>query len=101
MEREKADIVRDDDNLQTILICAVRYSLGRVTYMPGLVTDWIMGNCKGKLSRKTLSVMLYDIYNVRRENGLGMDCDEKTWMRFYEWLKGETDAGQGESDQGS
>ena len=91
MEQEKADLVRDDDDLQTILVCAVRYSLGRATYMPGLVTDWIMGNCKGKLSRNTLSVMIRDIDEARKDNCLGMDCDVMTWLLFYEWLKGETD----------
>lgn len=93
MKREKADLVRDDYDLQTILICAVRYSLGRATYMPGLVTDWIMGHCGGKLNRKTLSVMARDIEEAKRIDCLGMDCDVKTWMRFYEWLKGETNGG--------
>ena len=50
-----------DDNFETILICAVRYACGRHTYMPGLVQDWIIGHCKGKLSANCLTVMLRDI----------------------------------------
>lgn len=30
------------DEFGAALVCAVRYCLGRMTYMPGLVTDWIM-----------------------------------------------------------
>ena len=49
------------DNLETILICAVRYACGRHTYMPGLVQDYIIGTCSGKLSKNTLAIMIRDI----------------------------------------
>lgn len=87
--RKKPDFIRDDNDLQTILICAVRYSLGRATYMPGLVTGWIMANCEGKLNRKTLTVMMRDIDEMRSRSALGMSCDVMTWMKFYGWLKKE------------
>ena len=87
--------IRDDENLQTILICAVRYSLGRATYMPGLVTSWIMEHCERKLSRNTKAVMISDIDEARRRDALGMDCDKRTWLRFYAWLKGEDNDRQG------
>ncbi|MBR6029198.1 MAG: hypothetical protein IKP40_08900 [Clostridia bacterium] len=74
-----------DEDLQAILMCAVRYAIGRATYMPGLVTDWIMGNMAGKLSYNTLSVMKRDIDMVPVERR-GMDCDQRTWARFREWL---------------
>ena len=44
MPKKKADTIPITDNLYAVLICAVRYSLGRRTYMPGLVTDWAMAN---------------------------------------------------------
>ena len=88
MKRE-ADLIRDDLDLQTILICAVRYSLGRATYMPSLVTGWIKEHCKGKLSENTLSVMRSDVDEAQRRNALGMDCDVETWVYFREWLKNE------------
>lgn len=91
MEVPDFDLIRNDDDLQVILICAVRYSLGRATYMPGLVTGWIMGHCKGKLTKNTKSVMVSDIDEARKRNALGMDCDVRTWLKFYAWLKGEND----------
>lgn len=75
-----------------VLNCAVRYCLGRATYMPGLVTDWIMGNCKGLLTANTLFVMKRDIDEAESRNGLGMDCDVRTWKRFRAWLEEESGA---------
>ena len=48
------------DFFGAVLNCAVRYCIGRMTYMPGLVTDWIMQHCHGLLTNKTLYVMKRD-----------------------------------------
>lgn len=80
------------DFFGAVLNCAVRYCIGRATYMPGLVTDWIMQHCHGILTAKTLYVMKQDIDDAAASPyGLGMDCDVKTWERFREWLNRETD----------
>lgn len=78
-----------DDHFQAVLICALRYCMGRATYMPGLVTGWIMGHMRGRLSENTLGVMKQDIDGTP-EDRRGMDCDRKTWARFREWLEVET-----------
>lgn len=74
------------DFFGAVLNCAVRYCIGRMTYMPGLVTDWIMQHCHGLLTEKTLFVMKRDIDEARAREGLGMDCDVRTWLKFREWL---------------
>jgi hypothetical protein len=86
------EIRRDDDFFGAVLTCAVRYSIGRATYMPGLVTDWIMGHCAGMLCRKTLGVMLRDIDDAAKQDGLGMECDARTWMNFRTWILKEMEA---------
>lgn len=92
MPKKKIDTVPVSDDLRMILICAVRYSLGRRTYMPGLVTEWIMENMKGKLPRGTIEVLRRDIREQREmgERGgyeaLGDDCDVRTWTDFETWL---------------
>lgn len=78
-----------DDNFGAVLNCAVRYSLGRCTYMPYLVTSWIMENCHNALTAKTLFVMKRDIDEAAEREGLGMKCDVETWMRFRAWLDNE------------
>ena len=77
------------DFFGAVLTCAVRYCLGRCTYMPSLVTDWIMEHCSGLLTAKTLCVMKRDIDEAESQNRLGMGCDVRTWKRFREWLEGE------------
>ena len=54
--------------------------------MPGLVTEWIMANCHGKLNGKTLSVMARDIDEAK---SLGMECDVQKWRTFREWIRQE------------
>ena len=83
------------DNLYTVLICAVRYSIGRRTYMPGLVTDWAMANLAGKIPRNTCEIIRRDIQEQRemgqRANfdALGDPCDVRTWEKFEQWLRGQ------------
>ena len=91
--KAKKNAVPLDEDLQTIMICAIRYSMGRRTYMPGLVTGWIMNNCDGKLGKGLIEIMLRDIQE-QREMGLragwpslGDPCDVKTWERFEAWLR--------------
>lgn len=88
MADKKIVIQQDDQDFQTVLICAVRYSLGRRTYMPGLVTDWIRGYCNGKLSGKTIDIMRRDIDDQDKRKALGDECDIKTWRNFKAWLDG-------------
>lgn len=80
------------DFFGAVLNCAVRYCIGRKTYMPGLVTDWIMQHCNGMLTGKTIGVMKRDIDEAAQHDGLGMDCDVETWMGFRKWLEGQKEA---------
>ena len=75
------------DFFGTVLNCAVRYCLGRATYMPGLVPNWIMKHCKGMLTAKTLFVMKRDIDEAVSRGRLGIACDVKMWKRFRAWLE--------------
>lgn len=77
------------DFFGAVLNCAVRYCIGRETYMPGLVTDWIMEHSHGMLTDKTIGVMKRDIDEARGHDGLGMDCDVRTWLKFRDWLEKE------------
>ena len=81
-----------DDPFCSVIIAAVRYCLGRRTYMPDLVTRWIMASVP-ELPAGTAKIMLRDI-EERRETGrrlgremLGDPCDVRTWEAFESWLK--------------
>lgn len=41
LERKSVPLLEIDKNFETILLCAVRYAIGRKTYIPSLVIDYI------------------------------------------------------------
>ena len=80
------------DHFYVLLICAMRYCLGRRTYMVELVTQWIMSQVK-EMPAETARTMLRDIEELR-ETGqrlsremLGDACDVRAWGTFESWLK--------------
>lgn len=77
-----------DEDFGTMAICAVRYALGRQSYMPGLVQSYIMPMLP-YLDKRTLSVMRRDIEEAAMMPcGLGdEDIDRPGWMRFLEAVK--------------
>lgn len=72
-----------NDDFGAICNCAVRYCLGRRSYMPKLVTDYIIPLLP-KLTENTLACFQMDIED-RKKTGFdfGMDCDVETWDGFY------------------
>lgn len=81
--------------IQDIIICALRYALGRRTYITSTVSDFIKEYCYNKnftsiIDERVCIVMLRDInrYMEDRKNGLIKDdeCDYKTWIDLQNWL---------------
>ena len=63
-----------------IIICAVRYALGRMTYIVNLTVNYVLKDIEeNKLSKRCLSVIKQDIEYT---NDLGMECDKKDWQRL-------------------
>lgn len=67
-----------DDDFGAVINCAIRYCLGRRTYMPGLVCGYVRPLLP-YLSDKTLCCMERDI---RDAPSYGDVCDVDTWMRM-------------------
>ena len=78
-----------DDEFGAVLNCAVRYAIGRRTYMPSLVIDFITPLIP-HLNGKTLWCLDQDITEARWEGGYGdPDIDEPGWMGFHEAVRAE------------
>ena len=89
-----------DPDTGTILLCAMRYALGRETYMPGIVQDYIRRH-KDELDLRTVSVMIRDIREADRISvhklsdgsemkidGMGhTQIDRPGWLRLLAWLE--------------
>lgn len=72
-----------DDYFGAVLNCAVRYCLGRATYMPGLVIAFIRPLIP-YLSPKTIWCMERDIEEAEH---YGMESDKNMWLRFLADIK--------------
>ena len=73
------------DEFGAVLNCAVRYCIGRRTYMPKLVMD-VIRPLLPALTDKTLWCFERDIEG---EDNYGADYDEEEWMRFLSEVKAE------------
>lgn len=76
---------------ESILICAVRYALGRMSYIVGEVANYVFFKRK-TLSVECINIIIRDIeeemerYNASGQK-LGMHCDEKIWRALLAALK--------------
>ena len=65
---------------ENIVISAVRYALGRMTYIVNTTVEYVLKDIEqGKLSKNCLYVMRKDIKEAKH---LGMECDIKDWQRL-------------------
>lgn len=73
-----------------MIISALRYALGRKTYITGETAEFIMEN-PNLIDDRVKSVMLRDLdeYFQRRDTWEYPDdeCDYQTWVALYDWLK--------------
>lgn len=76
---------------EMILICAVRYALGRMSYVVSEVCQYAAMQ-KDKLSKNCINVIVRDIEEELERfhdlgEKLGMECDEKEWLKLRDVLK--------------
>lgn len=89
-----------DDNFGAVLNCAIRYSLGRQTYMPHLVMDFSRPLLPF-LSSRTLWCMARDIREAETYGGYGSPViDEPKWKAFLEEVDAEVNRRKAEADGG-
>lgn len=73
--------------------CAIRYCIGRRTYMPSLIINYLTPLIP-KLETRTLVVIATDIKGAAN---LGDDCDAAAWNRFLSAVKTEVEKRRGSS----
>ena len=74
-------IIKNEDDFGVILNCAVRYAIGRRTYIPVLVADFITPLIP-KLDKRTLGTLERDIREA--ENYGDKLIDEPVWMNLLQ-----------------
>lgn len=76
---------------EQILICAVRYALGRQSYIVGTVAEYVAVT-RNKLSKECINIIIRDIeeeieFYHRAGRTCGMECDEWEWKKLLKILK--------------
>lgn len=76
---------------EMILICAVRYALGRMSYVVDEVCSYVALK-RGELSQNCINIIIRDIKEELQRyhdagQKLGMECDERSWMKLLEVLE--------------
>ena len=74
-------ITIDTEDFDSIVICALRYCIGRRTYMPSIVIEFVKP-LLSVLDNKTLKVIQKDIKNA--SNYGDESIDKPLWMRFLD-----------------
>lgn len=72
-----------DDDFGCIINSAVRYALGRYTYMPSTVAEFVL-KYLNYLDNKTISVMIYDIDEALKNEDLPL---RKIWVELKSKLE--------------
>ena len=79
--------VEINKDLEAILVCAVRYAIGRKSYMPSLVIDYITPLLP-YLSYWTLGLMAAEIIDHNYKGGLGDEkIDKPYWIDFLQRIE--------------
>ena len=81
---------------EQMLISAVRYALGRQSYITGVTCDFVR-SIASKLSDKCINIMIKDIMDeLVRYHSMnlycGMEMDDKSWKDLLDFLRKERDS---------
>ena len=77
--------MNDMSDYEHIVVSAVRYALGRMTYIVETTVNYVLGEiCYDRLSDKCLHVIKEDIENAK---DYGMECDKQQWMKLLQIIR--------------
>lgn len=75
----------DHEDLQSLVIYAQRYAIGRMTYAPAEIKDIVLKHLPN-LSDNTLNVIVSDIDYHQKKKSLGTATDEALWLDLRQQL---------------
>lgn len=88
-----------NDDFGAVCNCAVRYCLGRRSYMPSFVCEYITPLLP-ELTDKTLDCFERDIAGRKKVDfDFGMGCDYEMWDAFYKAVCNEIERRKGDGSQ--
>ena len=82
-----------NDELETLLIYAQRYAIGRIRHAPTEVSE-LVRKYMPYATTGALNVLIQDIEQQADVDMLGDVCDKKMWLALLDTLKNERDRRQ-------
>ena len=79
--------IKDINQLKDMIISAVRYALGRHTYIVSETIDFIQSNCF-LIDKRVKSVIMNDLkyWMQEQKNITDIDYNDWAWACFCDWL---------------
>ena len=83
--------ILDDQDTDFIILAGIRYGLGRRSFAPMTITNWVKRNWP-ELSDNLKYIIRTDVkceiemWDRSPKKSLGDPCDIMTWTCFAEWL---------------
>jgi len=77
--------ISSSDNDQLMCIAALRYCLGRRTYIVSCCVEWIKFNWSA-ITENTSNVIFRDIVEAFARNDTGSICDTQNWQDLLTWM---------------
>ena len=71
--------------IDTLMVCAFRYAIGRSTYIVNTIADILIEH-KDKLSDGARISIVRDIHRELALDNVGMECDKREWLKVLEAL---------------
>lgn len=73
-------------DFRLLILSAFRYALGRMTYIVPVVTS-VIRESKDRLDGQAIDLIIQEIEDAEKRDGLGMECDIEAWQRLKKELE--------------
>ena len=83
---DKPELKLNRMDFRLLILSAFRYALGRMTYIVPVVAN-VIRESKDKLDNQAIDLMIQEIEDAEKRDGLGMECDIDVWLRLKKELE--------------
>lgn len=83
---DKPELKLNRMDFRLLILSAFRYALGRMTYIVPVVAN-VIGESKDRLDSQAIDLIIKEIEEAEKRDGLGMECDIEVWLRLKKELE--------------
>lgn len=83
---DKPELKLNRMDFRLLILSAFRYALGRMTYIVPVVAN-VIGVSKDRLDSQAIDLIIQEIEDAEKRDGLGMECDIEVWLRLKKELE--------------